>query len=135
VSCAKTAEPLEMPFGMWTVVGPSNHVLDGGSRLPHTKGQFLGERKYPVVLDDTAVSRAKMAEPIEMPFRLWTREGLRKHVLDGVHSGATWRIRLNRPCAAAMWSFLSNYFDHLLLWTGMSIVGRSVAVVSATKNG
>jgi len=23
-------------------------------------------------------------------------------VLDGVHIGATWRIRLNRPCAAAM---------------------------------
>ena len=23
-------------------------------------------------------------------------------VLDGVHSGATWRIRLNRLCAAAM---------------------------------
>jgi len=23
-------------------------------------------------------------------------------VLDGVHTGATWRIRLNRPCAAAV---------------------------------
>jgi len=28
--------------------------------------------------------------------------GPRNHVLDGVHIGATWRIRLNRPCAAAM---------------------------------
>jgi len=26
---AKTAEPIEMPFGMWTRVGPGNHVLDG----------------------------------------------------------------------------------------------------------
>jgi len=25
-----------------------------------------------------------------------------KHVLDGVHIGETWRIRLNRPCAATM---------------------------------
>jgi len=29
-----------------------------------------------------------------------------------VHIGATWRIRLNRPCAATMRP-MSNYFDHL----------------------
>jgi len=29
VSPAKTAEPTEMPFGLWTLVGPRNHVLDG----------------------------------------------------------------------------------------------------------
>ena len=30
VSCAKrTAEPIQMPFGMWIPVGPRNHVLDG----------------------------------------------------------------------------------------------------------
>jgi len=27
-------------------------------------------------------------------------------VLDGVQMGATWRIRLNRPCAAAMGSYV-----------------------------
>jgi len=26
VSCAKTAEPVEMPFGMWTLMGPRNHT-------------------------------------------------------------------------------------------------------------
>jgi len=26
---AKTAEPIEMPFGMCALVGPCNHVLDG----------------------------------------------------------------------------------------------------------
>jgi len=26
--------------------------------------------------------------------------------LDGVHIGATWRIRLNRPCAAAIWPYV-----------------------------
>jgi len=36
---------------------------------------------------------------------LWTWVGLRNRVLDGVHIGATWRIRLNRPCAAAMRPF------------------------------
>ena len=29
VSPAKTAEPIEMPFGAWTRVGPWNHALDG----------------------------------------------------------------------------------------------------------
>ena len=29
VSCAKTAEPIQMPFGGLTYVGPRNHVLDG----------------------------------------------------------------------------------------------------------
>jgi len=55
-----------------------------------------------------AILRYAMAEPIEMPFGLWTPISLGKHVL---HGGATGRIRLNRPCAA----LLSNYFDHLFL--------------------
>ena len=29
VSCAKTAEPIEMPFEMLSGVGPRKHVLDG----------------------------------------------------------------------------------------------------------
>jgi len=29
MSYAKTAEPIEMPFGRWTQVGPRKHVLDG----------------------------------------------------------------------------------------------------------
>ena len=28
--CAKTTEPIEMPFERLTLVGPRNHVLDGG---------------------------------------------------------------------------------------------------------
>jgi len=28
VICAKTAEPIEMPFGLWDRMGPGNHVLD-----------------------------------------------------------------------------------------------------------
>jgi len=33
VSPAKTAEPIEMPFGLWTWMDPGNHVLDGGPEL------------------------------------------------------------------------------------------------------
>jgi len=29
MSCAKTAEPIEMPLGTWTRVGTMKHVLDG----------------------------------------------------------------------------------------------------------
>jgi len=40
---AKTAAPIELPFGSRTWVGPGNHVLDG-VQIPHGKGQtFEGE--------------------------------------------------------------------------------------------
>jgi len=31
MSPAEMDEPIEMPFGMWTLVGPRNHELDGGA--------------------------------------------------------------------------------------------------------
>jgi len=39
VSPAKTAEPIEMPFGLRTRVDTGNHVLDVDSD-PRRKGQF-----------------------------------------------------------------------------------------------
>jgi len=39
VICAKKAESVKMPFGLWTWMGPRNHVLDGGPD-PHGNGQF-----------------------------------------------------------------------------------------------
>jgi len=44
LSRAKTAEPIEMPFGIWTRVGTENHVLDGAPGLPVRSGNFEGER-------------------------------------------------------------------------------------------
>jgi len=41
VSPAKMAEPIEMPFGWVTGVGPSNHVLNGGLD-PQGNWQFWG---------------------------------------------------------------------------------------------
>jgi len=49
VSPAKTAEPIEIPFGLRTWVGPWHHVLDGGSDLPMGRGKFLGENGRPIV--------------------------------------------------------------------------------------
>jgi len=42
VSPAKTAEPIEMPFGLWTLVGPRDHILDGGPDPPMGRGNFEG---------------------------------------------------------------------------------------------
>ena len=44
MSPAKTAEPIEMLFRLWTQVGQSNHVLDGGPDPPYEGGNFEGER-------------------------------------------------------------------------------------------
>jgi len=42
-SSEKMAEPIEMPFGLNTWVGPRNHVLDGGPHPPMGRGNFEGE--------------------------------------------------------------------------------------------
>lgn len=42
MNCGKTAGPIEMPFGMWGGVGPSNHVLDRGLDTPG-EGAILGD--------------------------------------------------------------------------------------------
>jgi len=42
MSPAKTVELIQMPFGMWTLVGPRNYVLDGGPDTPR-EGALLRE--------------------------------------------------------------------------------------------
>jgi len=37
--------------------------------------------------------------------------GSKNHALDGVYSGATWRIQLSDPRAAAMRPCVRDYFD------------------------
>ena len=38
MSCAETVEPVEVPFGAWTRVGPRNHEL-GGAGIPDGTGR------------------------------------------------------------------------------------------------
>jgi len=93
-----------------TWVGPRNHVLDG-VHIPHRKGQFWGGGNFrgKDMPDDTTVSCAKMAEPIKMPFGLWTQVGWRKHVLHGgtlaPSDECDWSVRVRRRCGLE-----SNYF-------------------------
>ena len=71
VSPAKTAEPIEMPFGMMTRVGSGNHVLDGGPDAPRGRGTFWGCLPHWKALGAFAVVYAKTAEPIEALLGGW----------------------------------------------------------------
>jgi len=42
-SCAKMAERIDMPFGIWTWVGPRNHVLEGVQIAPYEGAIFMGK--------------------------------------------------------------------------------------------
>jgi len=49
VSPGKKAEPIEMPSGLRTWLGPRDHVLDGGSDPPMGRGKFWGDNGRPIV--------------------------------------------------------------------------------------
>jgi len=70
----------------------------------HTNGQFLRKGH---ARQHTAVSCAKMSEPIEMPLGL-EPGALKEHVTWGHNITTTWRTQLNHPCAAAMRPFVKS---------------------------
>ena len=78
VSPAKTAQPIEIPFGVSTWVGPRNHVLDRVQIFPW-KWAVLRCKRRPIVK-----SCAETANPIEILFGLWARIRPTNYVLDGV---------------------------------------------------
>jgi len=88
VSLAKTAEPIEIPFWLWTRV---ETVIRWGPD-PHAWDNFEG--KGPPLRSMRTFCRelCKKAEPIEMPFGAWSRMAPRQHVLDG---GSHWRQLAN----------------------------------------
>jgi len=71
------------------------------------------------------VSCAEMAEPIDLPFALWTRwvEWSTSSIIFGRwRQCATWQIWLNRLSAAAMWSYVK------LLWA-LVIITKIIVTV------
>jgi len=116
LSVTKAVEPSEriemaFGFGMCTQVGPMNHILDG-SRSPLAKRQFWGWK------GDGQDKPGHVRWSI-YPKRL--SRGQRQYsadadwdVLDVVHIGATWRIRLDRPCEAAIWRHVKILWPLLL---------------------
>jgi len=102
VSPVKTAESIDVTFGLWTLVGPRNHVLDG-VHIPHAKNNFEGVAyKVPTKYRDCRqkwLNRSK----IHLGRGLWRVQG--GIITWGVHNGADWRPSVNRPCAAAIQAF------------------------------
>ena len=73
VTCAKTAKPIEMQFGLLAPSGSRNHELDGGPDPPTRRGNF-GERvTHCKVQGLSAVNCVETAELIDLPYGLWTR--------------------------------------------------------------
>jgi len=66
-SPAKTTEPIDMQFGLWTWVSLKKHVLDG-SRYPMQRGDLNGDEAAHYKVGLSTVSCAKTVEPIEMLF-------------------------------------------------------------------
>ena len=69
----KMAEPIEMPFGLWTRMGPRNLVLCG-FQIPLGKGLFWKGKGHPIVKCRTLCRElCKNDWTIHMPFGLWTQ--------------------------------------------------------------
>ena len=119
VSPTKTAEPIEMPFRLRTREDPRNHVLDGGPGPLMGRSNFKGGKGWLVVkYRDTL--RSPVREQLKRSIcRLGCGLGWAKGSTSSIvfarwrqctlmqgHTGATWRIRLNRPSEVAMWSYI-----------------------------
>jgi len=113
------AELIEMPFGLRTLMGPGNHVLDGAPGTPIRRA-ILGERmkKYGDFLP-WAVQERPNRSICCLDCELRWAEGSTSSIIFarwrqfahmGRHIGTTWRIQLNRASAAAMRSYVK------LLW-------------------
>jgi len=109
VSCAKTAEPIEMPFRMLSRVDRKNHILNAGCRSPMGRGNFEAMSMPRHARRHSAGSCANMVEPIDSPFGLWTRVGGRKHKLNRIrHVSTKW------PQGMAHWRHLANTIESSL---------------------
>jgi len=92
-----------MGYGPGTAQGS---IYQTEVQIPHAMGQFWGEKRPPLVMHRGSLPWAvqKTAEPIRSRYRLGRRRGWVQGIMYemGVHTGATWRTRANRP-RAALW--------------------------------
>jgi len=92
-----------MPFVLNTLAGPRNHVLDGGSN-PLWEGTIIrGKWRLVVKYSDSLpyvnfakerLNRSRCHLECKLGSAYWPKEAC----IGAVHTGATWRKPLNRPC-------------------------------------
>jgi len=63
-----------------------------------------------------------MAKPVEMPFRMWTRMGPKKHTLGGYADRRHLANTIELSVCGGDAAFLSDYFDHLFVTTCCSFL-------------
>ena len=68
ICIAKTAEPIEVRFGVWTQSGPNNDVLDGVLVLCQKKGQFGRGRGWPTVKYRVIPSKINQCFPLRTSY-------------------------------------------------------------------
>ena len=102
ITCAKTAEPIVMPFVLWAQNCPRNQVrVRQGPDARMRRGNF-GERVARCKIQGlSAVSCAEMAKPIKLPFGLWTR-------VDRMKFNQIRQVAPMCPHGRAHWRHLAN---------------------------
>jgi len=98
----------------WGLAWAREPCVRWGPDPPHWKGQFW-EKKSRRVYGLSAVSCARTAEPIDLPFGLWTPVDRRRRKLNHIRQVTPmcpqyhWTVHVRRRCG-----LLSNYFESLL---------------------
>jgi len=105
MSCAKTAEPIEVPFGIWTRVGPSGHVLCGAAHWRHLANAIepsvCGGDATCCQTTLTTLLHTHTPQPFYGPFRGPPRwAGARRELLDFIVQGKIKR-QTHRPAGWA----------------------------------
>jgi len=101
-AACKTVEPIEMPFGLRTLVGLWNNVLDGGPDPPCTKA-ILRERDGPLWSIGTFCRELRKNGWTDRDVVWSTDLGVSEEAcVNWEHIGATWWIWLNCPCMQSL---------------------------------
>jgi len=107
VSCAETAESIDLPFELGTQVGRRKQEFNRIRQMaPMCTISIVFARWRQRTRQHSAVSGPKTAEPIDLPFGLWTRVGRRKHKFN--------HIRQVAQCAhmeGHIWRHLANTIE------------------------
>ena len=114
-------KPIEMPYGFWAWMAPKNRIR-WGPDPPWERVILRGGRgTYCKVSGLSAVSCAKMAELINLPFVLWTSVVRRKHGINCIH-----QVAPMCPHWRADWRHLANTIEpsvfFKLLWPLVIII-------------
>jgi len=105
VTCVKMAKQVVMPFGLWARTGQRT-MNKMEVYVHHEMGCFQGKGRPLLSIGTFCHELCRRAEPIGLPFGLWTGVGRRKHKFD--------RIRQEMPMCPhgrAHWRHLANTIE------------------------